>query len=85
MRSTCLHGAAWTILKAEVQAVRDLIKGVDPRITEQVMERAQLQLQGVPGDLQPPADPPRPPGLAHNGAILQDLTKLLEGHYPTGA
>jgi hypothetical protein len=69
-------------LKAEVQAVRDLIKGVDPRITEQVKWNApSFSYKGYLATFN--LRPTHHVHLVwHNGAILQDPAGLLEGRYP---
>ena len=69
-------------LKAVVQAVRDLIKGVDPRITEQVKWNApSFSYKGYLATFN--LRPTHHVHLVwHNGAILQDPAGLLEGRYP---
>jgi hypothetical protein len=69
-------------LKAEVQAVRDLIKGVDSRITEQVKWNApSFSYMGYLATFN--LRPTQHVHLVwHNGAILQDPAGLLEGRYP---
>ena len=69
-------------LKAEVQAVRDLIKGVDSRITEQVKWNApSFSYKGYLATFN--LRPTHHVHLVwHNGAILQDPAGLLEGRYP---
>ena len=69
-------------LKAEVQAVRDLIKGVDSRITEQVKWNApSFSYMGYLATFN--LRPTHHVHLVwHNGAILQDPAGLLEGRYP---
>jgi hypothetical protein len=68
--------------KAEVQAVREIIKGVDPRITEQVKWNAPtfshtgymatFNLHRTQHVLL----------VWHNGVVLDDPDGLLEGAYP---
>jgi hypothetical protein len=67
--------------KAEVQAVREIIKGVSPQIIDQIRWNAPSSATGLYGDLQPPRQATRAPGVAH-GAMLQDSSGLLEGDYP---
>ncbi|HSO51772.1 MAG TPA: DUF1801 domain-containing protein [Actinomycetes bacterium] len=69
-------------LKAEVQAVRDLIKGVESRITEQVKWNApSFSYKGYLATFN--LRPTHHVHLVwHNGAILQDPAGLLEGRYP---
>ena len=69
-------------LKIEVQAVRTLIKGVDPRITEQVKWNApSFSYKGYLATFN--LRPTHHVHLVwHNGAILQDPAGLLEGRYP---
>ncbi len=69
-------------LKAEVQAVRGLIKGVDSRITEQVKWNApSFSYKGYLATFN--LRPTHHVHLVwHNGAILQDPAGLLEGRYP---
>ena len=69
-------------LKAEAQALRDLIKGVNKNITEQVKWNApSFSYKGylVTFNLRPTHHVHL---VFHNGIILNDTTGLLEGDYP---
>ena len=68
--------------KAEVQAVRAIIKGVHPGITEQIKWQApSFSYQGylVTFNLWARQHVHL---VFHNGALLNDTTGLLEGDYP---
>jgi hypothetical protein len=69
-------------LKAEVQALREIIKGVDPRITEQVKWNApSFSYKGYMATFN--LHPREHVHLVwHNGVVLQDPGGLLEGSYP---
>jgi hypothetical protein len=68
--------------KAEVQAVREIIKGVDPRITEQVKWNAPtFSYKGYMATF----NLHRTQHVLlvwHNGVVLDDPDGLLEGAYP---
>jgi hypothetical protein len=69
-------------LKAEAQAVREIIKGVDPRITEQVKWNApsfSYRDYLVTFNLRSPEHVHL---VWHNGVVLEDPAGLLEGAYP---
>jgi hypothetical protein len=69
-------------LKAEVQALREIIKGVDPQITEQVKWNApSFSYKGYMATFN--LRPREHVHLVwHNGVVLQDPGGLLEGSYP---
>ena len=68
--------------KDETQAVREIIKGVDPRITEQVKWNApSFSYKGYMATFNLHAT--RHLHLVwHNGVVLEDPAGLLEGDYP---
>jgi hypothetical protein len=68
--------------KAETQAVREIINGVDPRITEQVKWNApSFSYKGYMATFNLHAT--RHLHLVwHNGVVLEDPAGLLEGDYP---
>jgi hypothetical protein len=68
--------------KAEVQAVREIIKGVNPLISEQIKWNApSFSYRGYMATFNLHAR--RHVHLVwHNGAILHDSSGLLEGDYP---
>jgi hypothetical protein len=68
--------------KDETQAVREIIRGVDPRITEQVKWNApSFSYKGYMATFNLHAT--RHLHLVwHNGVILEDPAGLLEGDYP---
>jgi hypothetical protein len=68
--------------KAEVEAVRAIIRGVDPRITEQVKWNAPgFSYKGYMATFNLHAT--RHLHLVwHNGVVLEDPDGLLEGSYP---
>jgi hypothetical protein len=69
-------------LKPEVQAVREIIKGVNPQIWEQVKWNApSFSYKGYLATFNLRAKQ-HVHLVWHNGAILQDPTGLLEGGYP---
>ena len=69
-------------LKAEVQVVRDIIKGVHPNITEQVKWRApSFSYKGYMVTFNLWARE-HVHLVFHNGAILNDTSGFLEGDYP---
>jgi hypothetical protein len=68
--------------KAETQAVREIIKGVDPRITEQVKWNApSFSYKGYLATFNLHATK-HLHLVWHNGVILDDPAGLLEGDYP---
>ncbi len=68
--------------KAEVQAVREIILGVDPRITEQVKWNApSFSYKGYLATFSLHRAQ-HAILIFHNGAILDDQDGLLEGDYP---
>ena len=68
-------------LKAEVQALRDLIKGVDPSITEEVKWVApSFSYKGYLATFNLRARQ-HVHLIFHNGAILGDTSGLLQGDY----
>ena len=69
-------------LKAEVQVVRELIKGVDPQITEQVKWNApSFSYKGYMATFNLRARQ-HVHLVWHNGVVLDDPGGLLEGDYP---
>jgi hypothetical protein len=68
--------------KAEVQAVRAIIKGVHPGITEEIKWKApSFSYKGYLVTFNLWATD-RLHLVFHNGALLNDTTGLLEGDYP---
>ena len=68
--------------KAEVQALREIIKGVDPRITEQVKWNApSFSYEGYMATFNLHATK-HVHLVWHNGVVLEDPAGLLEGSYP---
>ena len=68
--------------KAEVQAVREMILKVDPRITEQVKWNApSFSYKGYLATFSLHLTK-HLLLIFHNGAILDDQDGLLQGHYP---
>lgn len=69
-------------LKAEVQVLREMIKGVDPRITEQVKWNApSFSYKGYMATFNLRATQ-HVHLVWHNGVVLEDPAGLLEGSYP---
>jgi hypothetical protein len=69
-------------LKAEVQVLREMIKGVDPRITEQVKWNApSFSYKGYMATFNLRATQ-HVHLVWHNGVALEDPAGLLEGSYP---
>jgi hypothetical protein len=68
--------------KDETQAVREIIKGVDPRITEQVKWNApSFSYKGYMATFNLHATS-HLHLVWHNGVVLDDPAGLLEGDYP---
>jgi hypothetical protein len=68
--------------KAEVQALREIIMGVDPRVTEQVKWNApSFSYKGYMATFNLHARQ-HVHLVWHNGVVLQDPHGLLEGSYP---
>ena len=68
--------------KAEVQALREIIKGVDPQIAEQVKWNApSFSYKGYMATFNLRARQ-HVHLVWHNGAVLEDAGGLLEGGYP---
>ena len=69
-------------LKAEVQVLRELIKSVDPQITEQVKWNApSFSYKGYMATFNLRATQ-HVHLVWHNGVVLEDPAGLLEGSYP---
>ena len=69
-------------LTAEVQVLREMIKGVDPRITEQVKWNApSFSYKGYMATFNLRARQ-HVHLVWHNGVVLDDPAGLLEGSYP---